>query len=355
MEELSVILLELLQHHYRVSLPGIGSFLVTDQPASFDEQRNVMLPPSKKIIFSKKETWNDGLLEATYAARFGLSEHEAQERVRHLMMDIRFDLDDKGKVNFPNLGCLRQGKHNSIDLEQKNNLSEALGLTTVSLGTSNRPDDEEQLDDIIIDRQKKDKTFLESLSTFRLKPQNIALAILAGFVSIIVASVAFLVLSRGSNQNEQELLQVEKPSGTDTYSLPDNVLDVDENYEYEQPYDKPVATKPETSTPKPSATKKTAAPSVPVVPKPKPTPTPAPKQSADNTQYCIIIASITSLDAAERKVSTLSSAGYRDCHIAEQKNGRYRIAIGCYSDRKQAVRELAKTKDSVPDAWILEK
>jgi nucleoid DNA-binding protein len=352
MEELSGILLELLQKHYRVSLPGIGSFVVTDQSARVDEQTNTILPPTKKVIFSKQETWNDGLLEAMYAVRFDISESEAQERIRHLMMDIRFDLDDKGKVVFPNLGCLRQGKQNTIDLEQKVNLAEVLGLTPVpfDLNPSRRnpqsfPDDLSHASN----RGYKDYNLLKALSSFKLKPQKIVLMVVAGLIGIAVSAGLIVMFLGRSNQNEQELLPPKKQPSTHYYELPSLDEDSDDEEElYEQPvdpqYDSPNAAQKQKKTKNQSPTPKPTQKEPPSIPRP-----------ARNVQYCVIITSVTSRIAADREVSTLKGAGYRNCHIAEVKNGRYRVALGCYSDQAQARRELAIAKRTVSDAWLLEK
>ena len=358
-------MLELLQKHYRVSLPGIGSFVVTSQPARIDEQNNTIEPPVQKVVFSKQETWNDGLLEAAYAARFGLTESEAQERVRHLMMDIRFELDDKGRVNFVNLGCLRQGRQNAIDLEPKVNLAEMMGLAPVPLdlnwqnGKGTRKNGKPPRRRASAD-EGEGGGVSKSLRAFKLKPQRIALMAAAGLVGI-ASSVALIALFIGrSDKIKEELLHpADKHPPSRHYELPsrdDDDADDGGGGFYEQPvdpqYDSPAAKPKGKKTGQPPAVR-TPAPS----PAPRPEPrAPAPSHSPSaSAQYCVIVSSVTSPAAAEREVNALQSAGYRNCHIAEVKNGRYRVAIGCYHDIGQARQELAIVKRNVRDAWLLEK
>jgi nucleoid DNA-binding protein len=372
MEELSAILLELLQKHYRVSLPGIGSFVVRDESARIDQDSNTMLPPTKKVVFSKQETWNDGLLEAAYAARFNLSEKEAQERIRHLMMDIRYDLDDKGKISFPNFGCLRQGKQNAIELEQKVNLEEMLGLTPISLGTKSRHVGTSNSKNQKSSRPRPNKPHhsggqeqacSDALAPFRLDRKKIALVILAGLVGLTVTTVLIYLLLGNSSKEEQALLSPQKQKNASKYELPsqhvdDNKKDDNEDEDsYEQPleqYESEYIPPKQTRTTKENSTRNKGH-----EPDPLPEAPPPTRQThsnvAHNVQYCIIITSVTSRIAAERKIATLTDAGYSDCHIAEVKNGRYRVAIGCYADVQQARRDLATVRHSVSDAWILEK
>jgi nucleoid DNA-binding protein len=382
MEELSVILLDLLKKHYRVSLPGIGSFVVTDQSARIDEDKNIMLPPAKKVVFSKQETWNDGLLEAAYAVRFNLSEDEAQERIKHLMMDIRFNLDDKGKVTFPNFGCLRQGRHNSIELEQKVNIEAMLGLSPVPLGTKYhnkrkkqryQPQETRDNSDGEIYRTHKTDAW-EFLSGFKLNKQKIALIILAGLVGLSISVIiALAIINKGSKNEEEALLpnanaqknsklpNTQKTSNI-RYTLPttpeEDAIANNNGEGYEQPMEEYSANNTKTTR----TNKRQSARKISNAIRHEPPPDDdVPERRANsasarrNVQYCVIIASHTSRIAAEQQVKFFKGEGYPNCHIAEIKDGRFRVAIGCYRDHNFARRELSVIKRSVNDAWILTK
>jgi nucleoid DNA-binding protein len=357
MGELSAILLELLQKHYRVSLPGIGAFVVKTEHARIDDAANTMLPPVKKVIFSKQETWNDGLLDAAYAARYGISDSEAQERVRHLMMDIQFELDDKGKVNFPKFGCLRHGKQNSIELEQQINLEERLGFGPISLGIAGAKRTAPRRESFDVGGMQKPD---DALSGFSLNRRKITLVILAGLAGLAITfMIAFTIVRR--TQNTDDLLPAKQPV-SEKYTPPTPIDEETIAGEYEQPFEQQLDD-PEysPSARKPSRQKKSAAKnktSIPQKPERQPQPMPAPSVPAvrhGSQQYCIVINSFTSRIAAEREVTTLKSTGYHNCHIAGVKDGRYRVSIGCYSDEGEARRILSRTKETVPDAWILTK
>ncbi|GHT16651.1 hypothetical protein AGMMS4956_19490 [Bacteroidia bacterium] len=371
MEELAKFILELLQTHNRVSLPGIGSFLASDAAASIDEATGTIAPPTKKIIFSKRETWNDGLLESLYSEVYGWTEEEAAERVKHIMMSVRFELDDRGKVNFPGLGNLRLGKQNKIDLEQSQKTPfsiNAFGLAPITLNSlsskkttekkvskkvAEQPvekstkksaprhadDDDEILEPLVLPK-KRIKNPLE-INTFT--PHKAALIILAGLVSVIVAIGAFLMLSRGSSKNQKALLPPESPINVDISSyLPSDNSELEElpTAAADNFYEETPAATPPASRPPVAAEKKVATESV------------APK---NRTQYCVLVANISTLKQAQATVKSYVSAGYQNCHIVDEKNGGYRIAINCFTNKNDALRECAEIKKIIPDAWVFEK
>lgn len=61
---LSKMLLRLLQDHDSVSLPGLGAFVVKQEPAWFSDKGYTINPPAKRLSFVASEE-DDGLLVTT--------------------------------------------------------------------------------------------------------------------------------------------------------------------------------------------------------------------------------------------------------------------------------------------------
>jgi nucleoid DNA-binding protein len=139
MIELSVVselLRELLRAHNRVSLPGLGAFMVDRASASFVKGGKAVLPPSKHITFSTLETWNDGLLEQAVAREEGYTPEGAKKHLEEFSQKIAGQLEAGQRVEFPELGTLRitaDREWRFIPLETSNVDADSFGLLELEL------------------------------------------------------------------------------------------------------------------------------------------------------------------------------------------------------------------------------
>ncbi|MDR3180582.1 MAG: hypothetical protein LBT61_01465, partial [Prevotellaceae bacterium] len=133
MIELSIVsslLRQLLRTHNRVSLPGLGAFVVNSASAGFIKGGRAMLPPSKCITFSAAETWNDGLLEQALAKDQGYTPEGAQKQIAAFSQKLTEQLSAGRRVEFPELGILRM----TADGEWRFTPSETVGVDSDSFG-----------------------------------------------------------------------------------------------------------------------------------------------------------------------------------------------------------------------------
>lgn len=366
MEEIASLIVELLKKHSRVSLPGMGAFIASPQAAAIDTEKRAIVPPSKKITFSKSETWNDGLLEQLYAERHRLDAEAARDKLRHLISDIRFELDSTGKVSLPGLGTLKQASARDINFGLNKNVNlqgDSFGLSDVKVDAiENLPGETE-----------KEKTMATK------SKKNIPLLILLGAIAlVIVGLLLFFALSGGRGSDEliapsagpsteevvQELIE-------EQLSESEGVMPPEQRKEAEQqPAAKPQPSAPEKAqpakpqaAPKPQPAKQQAAakpqPAKPQAAKPQAAKQPAAKAepakapATPKCKYCIVAASFGTLDAAKQKAGELKGQGYK-AEVVDSGNSRYRVALGCYPTRDQAKQEQAKMQKSYKDAWTLE-
>ncbi len=107
---ISVLLQELLFDNQRITLPGVGTFSLEEIPASFLEDSNIMLPPTKKIVFDNTQIKNDGLLENAYARKTGLILEDSKRDLLFLSKKVKEAISNELKVVIPGFGALYNSK-----------------------------------------------------------------------------------------------------------------------------------------------------------------------------------------------------------------------------------------------------
>ena len=132
---LSRMIGELILDHDSLSLPGLGTFVVEDMPASFSDRGYTVNPPYRRLSFSERES-ADGLLAELYASSNPVQEEEAAAIISAFVLNLKAELQrDKG-VDLPGLGRLRATRENHIFFVPDEDLDispEACGLEPVSL------------------------------------------------------------------------------------------------------------------------------------------------------------------------------------------------------------------------------
>ena len=132
---LSRMIGELILDHDSLSLPGLGTFVAEDMPASFSDRGYTVNPPYRRLSFSERES-ADGLLAELYARSNPVQEEEAAAIISAFVLDLKAELQrDKG-VDLPGLGRLRATRENHIFFVPDEDLDispEACGLEPVSL------------------------------------------------------------------------------------------------------------------------------------------------------------------------------------------------------------------------------
>jgi nucleoid DNA-binding protein len=133
---ISTLLRQLLRTHNRVSLPGLGAFMVDLTSAGFIKGGKAMLPPSRRITFSSSETWNDGLLEQALAKDQGYTPEGAQTQVTAFSQKLHEQLTAGRRIEFPELGVLRMtadGEWRFMPLETADVDNDAFGLLELEM------------------------------------------------------------------------------------------------------------------------------------------------------------------------------------------------------------------------------
>ena len=99
----------LLMRHDCVVVPGLGAFLVNDEPARYVAETHSFLPPSRTIGFNPEVRHNDALLSGSISRRERVSLEAARNRLDMEVASLRCQLDVCGEVPIGNLGLLVRG------------------------------------------------------------------------------------------------------------------------------------------------------------------------------------------------------------------------------------------------------
>ena len=110
---LSKMLMRLLQDHDSVSLPGMGSFVVKQEPAWFSDKGYTINPPGKRLSFVSGVE-DDGLLVDYYAASNGIERAVAEDYIRRFASEMLEVLKRKKTLVLEGLGRLGGTRENAV-------------------------------------------------------------------------------------------------------------------------------------------------------------------------------------------------------------------------------------------------
>ena len=135
---LSGMIGELMLEADSLGLPGLGTFVAEDMPASFSDKGYTVNPPYRRLSFSPTMQ-EDGRLAALYAAsNQGLSQEDAASIISTFCAGLAEELKASRSVEFPGLGrlrCTREGQLFFVPDPDLDISPDACGLEAVSLKT----------------------------------------------------------------------------------------------------------------------------------------------------------------------------------------------------------------------------
>ena len=117
-------------------MPGMGSFFADVMSAAIVDGGNTINPPYKKVYFRSNETWNDGLLENSYAKRSSLDIEVARHKIESFVKEFKKELNAKKAVDLPGMGIMRATNEKNYFFVADSDLdlySDAFGLEPISL------------------------------------------------------------------------------------------------------------------------------------------------------------------------------------------------------------------------------
>ena len=127
---------ELLFTHDYVVVPGFGGFVSKYQLSHYSVNKEVLHPPSKKILFNVQLKQNDGILASWLKEKINCDFNEATKHIEEFSAHCKVILDTKHRLEFENLGLFYLDFEKNICFEPKtevNFLIESFGLSNIAL------------------------------------------------------------------------------------------------------------------------------------------------------------------------------------------------------------------------------
>lgn len=128
---------ELLIDNDRVNLPGIGTLVAIQMPASFSDRGYTINPPYRKLSVIPDEE-EDNLIVDLYASSNGINRDEATLILSNFLKTILYELEEFRFVSLPRLGRLRKTQDGSLFFVEDEDINiDSIGykLDPVSLKT----------------------------------------------------------------------------------------------------------------------------------------------------------------------------------------------------------------------------
>ncbi len=112
--ELIDLVSELLYKHNCVIIPGFGGFVGNFKSTDFDQNRLLISPSRKKVVFNQSLIENDGLLINGLMAKKELSYNQAEKEVLLFTKFLKDRLEKYKNYEFKNIGSLYLNKENAL-------------------------------------------------------------------------------------------------------------------------------------------------------------------------------------------------------------------------------------------------
>ncbi len=340
---------DLLYQHDCVIVPGLGGFVVNYKPATVNEIKNTLYPPSKSISFNKNLTNNDGLLTNYIAEKTNKEYATVSQLIEEQVIEVNGTIKQNKKWHIENVGSLFLDAENTVLFEPQTNinyLKDSYGLTVFQKQPINRTSLEDKITQEIKDRTAPLVVVKEKRNARRWA--------VAAAITIPLAFFAIWLPSKydlGADINYAELNPfATKPKAVyhadnKTFTINDNSeksikeqlllakendvfieIKIDENA-------KPIVVQlKENKVAEPVSTYVAS--------------------SKQELHYHIVGGCFSSKRNANKLVNKLKKEGF-DAWIIGKRKGLWTVSYSSFVTRKEAVEALAKAQSHNDKAWVL--
>ena len=316
---------ELLFEYDCVIIPGFGGFIGNYSPAVILSSNHTFVPPSKSILFNINLKHNDGLLATHLSGKENITYREALNGIEIVVRQWNLSLHSGERVELTNLGQLFKDQEGNLMFTQVNEvnyLQESYGLNSFVSPAIRRDGYQRKLEKKIsgyLDPSVKNRRILPRLvkwAAILVIPVSAA-AILGithfDVIRILSANYAGILFPESSKiPVKDKLAKSPVKSNSQAITVIQQVVPA-----------KPPPEKPEIQTVKPEP-------------------------------FSIIVGAFKFKENAENLVSDLKQKGYDAAIVDQTKTGLYRVKLSSFSDKDDAVRQLALVRSGAfSGAWLL--
>ena len=386
MKELSRHIEVLLLENDCVIVPGLGGFIAHNKAAEFKDSANIFCPPLRTIGFNPQLTINDGLLAQSYMQSYDTDFPDASRKIESVVSQIKDSLYKNGQAELDNIGTLYYTMAGTYGFEPYGNafFSPSLyGLGSFSISPLSELASVKEtaaVQHIVIEtmpssvespkEKNKQQHIIKRMAEHAI---GIAAAIILFFVLSVPVENTYLDNSSYASLGAETMLDAirSKSLATSSPDKADNAEDMQQtatagrrnNVNTLLPdavktvkVEKAVKAEPavvkkemtaEAVKEQPKATVKKEAKAAKEVQK---------SNTAGDKGLFVIVASLQTMQDAEKELAKFKKQGYNDAKILTSDN-RFRIALYSYTDKSQAynkINELRK-EEQFKTAWLLNK
>ena len=382
MKELARHIEVLLLENDCVIVPGLGGFIAHNKAAEFKDSANVFCPPVRTIGFNPQLIINDGLLAQSYMQAYDTDFPDASRKIESVVSQIKDSLYKNGQSELENIGTLYYTMAGVYGFEPYQNAFFSpslygLGSFSISPLSELKPVKETAVEPRIIietvpsseedsKEKAKQRHIIKRMAEHAV---GIAAAVILFFVLSVPVENTYLDNSSYASLGAETMLDAIRSKSMATTSL--ETKDIKQNNATNRRNNvntlRPVAVKSvKVEKAEPKASKEVKA--LPAVAKKEVVKTEAVKaetkgtkevqksKSSQNKGMFIIVASLPTMQDAEKELAKFKKQGYEEATILTSDN-RYRIALYRYTDKSKAyekINELRKD-EQFKTAWLLNK
>lgn len=364
-----------------VIVPELGGFIAHYQPARYEEDEGVFLPPTRTVGFNPQLTMNDGLLAQAYMQTHHTDFRDASKMLSVKVNELKETLYSEGLVEIQGVGTLHYTMYNNYEFHPIENGILAPNLYALD-AFSIAPLSVEVVTESVVEPEEvqEHRMYPEKKKSYALNPQwwsnAVAVAIAAVLFFILSVPVENTYVDKGNyaslgtdclfdairSQSMATTLTApiqEEPQKSKSTSIVPVAVKV------EKVAAAPTSAPASTSTPKvveeapkkvQEAPKKVEETPKAEVKKPaiKPNVAKPSAVSAKKKNYHLIVASLATSADAERMLKQYKQQGHSGASVLEG-GGRFRISLCSYADKAQAQNKLNELKKSeaFKAAWML--
>ncbi|NDV64528.1 SPOR domain-containing protein [Bacteroides sp. 224] len=338
-----------------VIIPGFGGFVTHYSPAHWSEEEAIFQAPTRIIGFNPQLKMNDGILVQSYMEVYNTSFADASLIIKSEVEQLINTLHKEGKIELANIGELSYSIDNSYIFNPYNHnlISPSLyGLDTFGIT---------ELKDLLKPTEKP--LDLPAVQPTSKKHYEIKInrTLLRNTVAAAITIILFFALSSPIENTQIEQVNYAQliPSGflekIEKHSLLTSLVGIqaEEEQQRHQPQPQPkVQVEEPIKEPLPIETETIKEPIVVEKKVQK-----ASKQKTIKKKqhtYHIIVASVANSKEGKEIIEQLHKEGYKNAQIIT-KNGKTRVSIFSFSDRKKADNQLLKLRKNkaYKSAWLL--
>ena len=339
-------------HNYLV-MPNFGGFVLKTQAAQLSFNGAVIIPPTKKISFNAQLKQNDGVLAICLQSKLNCTANEAINYLNDFATYCTSILNTSKRITFENIGFFYIDFENNICFEPQTNtnfLTSSFGLTPLTLKKIELEPVKKQT--IFVDKTHQKAIQQQVITSKNYKkiivPSLIVVAVfslLALFISNnkITGSLKAAILGSSTKINYKPLTYLELKLQTQNNLNTTYIADANGIAAIDLEETKTIFVNTSTNLNLNNlavTTKKTTTKHSPNF------------ETLTTNTYKIVLGCFSVIENAERMVSTLKNNNINANLSGKNNKGLFVVSKGNFSNKQEAIEQLAQIKNTCPNAWI---